>query len=124
MDPLIFFDSSEIAAGKVEEVKAAMKELASFVIENEPEVVSYNVFFDQDEDTVTVVQVRPDSASMENHMEIAAHLFRPLAGSLTMKRMEVYGRPSERLLEQLTAKARMLGADGVSVNDHHAGFSK
>jgi quinol monooxygenase YgiN len=122
--PLIFFDSSEIAIGKTEEVKAAMKELAAFVEEKEPGVISYNVFFNSERGTVTVVQAHPDSGSMERHMEMAAHLFRPLAGSLTMKQMDVYGRPSDRLLDLLREKAEMLGAPGVSVHEYHAGFNK
>jgi len=101
-----------------------MKELAAFVIDNEPDVMSYNVFFSADERTVTVVQTHPDSASMERHMEIAAHLFRPLAGALTMKQMDVYGEPSARLLEMMQKKAEMLGAPGVDVHQHDAGFTR
>jgi len=123
-EPLIFFDSSLIAEGKLEEVKAAMKELAAFVADNEPDVVAYNVFFSSDERTVTVVQTHPDAASMERHMEIAAHLFRPLAGALTMRRMDVYGRPSAKLLDLMQKKAEMLGAPGVGVHEHHAGFTR
>ena len=123
-DPLVFFDSSEIAEGKVEEVKAAFKELADFVRENEPRVISYNVFYSQDDRLVTIVQVHPDSASMENHMEVAAHLFRRMTGLLTMRSMDVYGRPSDRLLEQMREKARMLGASGVGVHDLGAGFTR
>jgi len=123
-EPLIFFDSSLIAEGKLEEVKAAMKELASFVTEHEPYVISYNVFFSTDERTVTVVQTHPDSASMERHMELAAHLFRPLAGALTMKQMDVYGEPSAKLLDLLLKKAEMLGAPGVGVHSHHAGLTR
>lgn len=123
-EPLIFFDSSSISAGKLEDVKAAMKELAAFVVKNEPDVLSYNVFFSEDERTVTVVQTHPDAASMEHHMEIAAHLFSPFAGALTMKQMDVYGQPSAKLLSLLQRKAEMLGAPGVGVHAHHAGFTR
>jgi len=123
-EPLIFFDSSLITEGRLEEVKAAMKELAAFVVENEPDCIAYNIFFSADERTVTVIQTHRDAASMERHMEIAAHLFRPLAGALTMKEMDVYGRPSEKLLDLMQKKAEMLGAPGVGVHEHHAGFAR
>jgi quinol monooxygenase YgiN len=123
-EPLIFFDTSTIAEGELENVEAAMKELASFVVDNEPSVISYNVFFSADRRTVTVVQTHPDAASMERHMEIAAHLFRPLAGALTMRQMDVYGRPSAKLLDLMQKKAEMLGAPGVGVHEHHAGFTR
>ena len=123
-EPMIFFDSSLITDGKLEEVKAAMKELATFVIENEPDCISYNVFFSSDERTVTVIQTHRNAASMERHTEIAAHLFRPLAGALTMKQMQVYGRSSVKLLEPMQKKAEMLGAPGVEVHEHYAGFTR
>ena len=123
-EPLIFFDSSLISEGRLEEVKAGMKELAAFVAENEPDAISYNVFFSADERIVTVVQAHRDAASMERHMEIAAPLFRRFAGALTMQHMDVYGRPSAKLLDLLQKKAEMLGAPGVVVHEHHAGFTR
>lgn len=123
-EPLIFVDVSEIVSGKLEDAKAAFKELAAFVEANEPRTISYNVFFNATETVVTVVQVHPDSASMELHVKVGADLFKRFAGLLTMRTMEIYGEQSPELLEAMRAKARMLGAPGVEVHDLHAGFSR
>jgi hypothetical protein len=121
-DPLIFVDISEIVPGKLEDVKAGFKKLASFVEREEPRAISYMVFFNADETVVTVVQAHPDSASMEYHMTAAADLFRTFAGLLKMRTMEIYGEPSAQLLSAMRAKAEMLGASGVAVHRLHAGF--
>lgn len=123
-EPLIFVDVSEILPGKLEDAKAAFKELAAFVETNEPRTISYNVFFNAPGTVVTVVQVHPNSASMEFHVKVGADLFRKFGGLLTMKRMEVYGEASAELLEAMQAKANMLGARGVEVHDFHAGFTR
>ena len=123
-EPLLIVDVSEILPGKLEEAKAAFKELAAFVESNEPRAISYNVFFNAAGTMVTVVQVHPDSASMEFHSQVGADLFRRFAGLLTMRRMEIYGEPSAELLEAMRAKGAMLGVGGVEVHDLHAGFTR
>jgi len=123
-EPLVFIDVSEINPGKLEDVKAGFSELAGFVEANEPRVISYNVFFNADQTVVTVVQVHPDSASMEFHMTAGAELFKKFAGLLTMRRMEIYGRPSAELLGSMRAKATMLGAGRVEIHELHAGVSR
>ena len=43
-EPLTFVDVSRIARGQLDATKAAFLELASFVADNEPRAISYNVF--------------------------------------------------------------------------------
>lgn len=123
-DPIIFVDVSEVVPGKLDEVKTRFKELASFVEENEPRPISYNIFFDPTETLVTVVQIHPDSASMEFHVEVGAEIFRRFADLLTMRTMAVYGEASAALLAAMQAKATMLGAGSVEVHGLHAGFMR
>ena len=123
-EPIIFVDVSEIVPGKLEEAKAAFTELTAFVEANEPRVISYDVFFDATETAVTVVQIHPDTASMEFHAKVGAELFRRFAGLLTMRTMAIYGEASPELLRAMQTKATMLGAGGVEVHDLHAGFSR
>lgn len=123
-EPIILVDVSEILPGKLEDAKAAFRELSTFVEANEPRIISYNVFFNAGETVVTVIQVHPDSASVEFHVKTGAELFRTFGSLLTMRMMEVYGEPSEDLLQAMRAKATMLGAGDVQVHDLHAGFSR
>ena len=73
---------------------------------------------------MTVLQVHPDSASAEFHMDVAAPVFGTLTGLVTLERIDVYGRPSEGLLSRLRRKAEMLGGERIGVHDLHAGFTR
>jgi hypothetical protein len=119
---IISIDSSEVREGKLEEVKTTFKELAEFVETNEPRPISYHVYFN--ESLVTVVQVHPDSASMENHMEVGGPIFRKFSGLLKLSMEDIYGTPSDELLDRLRKKAQMLGPATVNVHELHAGFAR
>jgi hypothetical protein len=67
------------------------------------------VYIDEGGTTGTVVQVHPDSTSMEFHMTVAAPEFAKFTELLKLKTMDVYGSPSEDLLEQLRRKGQLLG---------------
>lgn len=61
---------------------------------------------------------------MEFHMKVAGPVFRRLTHLLTLTRVDFYGKPSDRLLDQMRRKARMLGNAPVGVNELHAGFAR
>lgn len=123
-EPIVFVDTSEIREGKLEDLKTAMKELAEFVEANEPRPIAYDVYVSEDGTRVTVFQIHPDSASMEFHMKVAAHLFPKFADLLELSSMDIFGKPSDDLLEQMRKKARMLGGAEVGVYELHAGFAR
>src|SRR5262245_20458689 len=109
MPPLVSIDVSRVKEGRLDELKPLMKELAGFVEANEPRPLSYQMFLDPDETSMTVIQVHPDSASMEFHMQAAAELFPRFAGLLSLSRIDLYGEPSEALVRLMRDKGRMLG---------------
>jgi hypothetical protein len=121
-DPIVFVDTSDIREGKVEELRRAVAELAEFVETDEADPISYQVFFSDDGRLMTVLQVHPDSASMERHMEVAGPVFARFAGLLELRTIDIYGSPSARVVDQLQRKAELLGTATVSVHDRQAGF--
>jgi hypothetical protein len=120
--PLVYVDTSEVRAGKLAQLKAAIKELADFIEENEPQLVSYSVYFSEDGSRMEVVHVHADAASLDYHMETAGPLFGEFADLVTLSSIHIYGEPSERALGQLRDKLRLLGAGDVIVHAPHAGF--
>lgn len=124
MPRIVVIDRSEIRAGKLEELKTAVEALAAFVESNEPRPISYDVYFDVDGTTMTVVQVHPDAASMELHMNLAGPAFPRFAELLELRTMDVYGEPSQALLESLRRKVEMLGHGVVALHERQAGFSR
>jgi quinol monooxygenase YgiN len=123
-EPILYVDTSAVRQGELERVKAAAQELVEFVEANEPQLISYGFFFNEEGTRMTVVAVHPDSASMEFHMKIGGPLFRKFSDWIDLEAIDVYGRPSETVLNQLFQKARMLGRGTVRVHTRHAGFER
>lgn len=123
-EPIISLDTSLIRDGRLDELKEAVAELVEFVRSNEPRPIAYEVYLDEAGSRMTVVQVHPDSASMEYHMTVAGPAFAGFAELVTLSTLDVYGKPSEELLELLRKKVHMLGDATVVVHDLHAGFAR
>lgn len=121
-EPIVFVDSSEIREGKLEEVKMAFLELAEFVETNESRPIAYTIYLDESRMRVTVLQIHPDSGSMELHMELAGPVFARFGDLVTLRSVDVYGKPSEQVLQQLRKKVDVLGDATIAVHDRHAGF--
>jgi hypothetical protein len=123
-EPLIVVDTSEIREGKRDELLSGIGELAAFVETNEADPISYQVFFGDDGHLMTVLQIHPDSASMERHMELAGPIFAKFADLVMLRTVDIYGSPSEKVVELLRRKAELLGTATVTVHDRQAGFAR
>lgn len=120
---IIYLDRSEIREGKLDEVRAALKELVDFVRTQEPQLIGYGFYLNEEGTRLTLVAIHPDSASLEFHMEIAGPIFGRFTELIKLRSIEIYGRASEKVLEQLRHKAELLGDDAsVVIHHQHAGF--
>ncbi|MFP4634817.1 MAG: hypothetical protein ACLFRD_03055 [Nitriliruptoraceae bacterium] len=125
MEPIVYLDRSRIRPGRFEEVKRAIDEVVAFIDEREPQLLYYGFHLDEAEQRMTVVAVHPDAASVELHLDVGREAFRGFADLIEMEAMEVYGEPSERMLEQMHDKAQALGAATRIITDPaYAGFSR
>jgi hypothetical protein len=61
---------------------------------------------------------------MEHHMRVAAAEFAKVKEMLSLAAIDMYGTPSPTLLDQMQAKARLLGDATSTVHDLHAGFTR
>jgi len=123
-EPILYIDHSEIYAGKLEELKTAMNELVELVESNEPQIIAYNVYFNEDGTRITVVHVHADSASLAFHMKVAGPAFPKFAQFVKLLSIDVYGKLTDDLLEQVRRKAQMLGNGTVVVHRLHAGVAR
>ena len=123
-EPVVSVDSSDIREGKLDELRDAVAELAAFVETNETDPIAYEVFLSDDGRRMTVFQVHPDSASMERHLELAGPVFARFADLLTLRRIDIYGSPSQDVVDQLKRKAGLLGTATVEVHGLQAGFAR
>lgn len=81
-------------------------ELLKVVEDNNPRLIALYAFANEDGTEVTSVNVHPDAASMEYHMQVLAEKMGLLADDLTEVfqfmepvRIEVYGSPGDRATE-------------------------
>jgi hypothetical protein len=123
-DPIVYIDRSQVREGRLEDLKLALGGLIEFIEANEPRLLAYNVYFSDDGTEVNVVHIHPDSDSLDFHMEVAGPLFPRFAGFVNLLAIDVYGYPSEAVVEQLRQKARLLGNGTVRVHGPNAGFSR
>ena len=70
--PFIYVSTYEVAEGRLDDARKSLAEHAEFVEANEPRLISFNFYLDPESRTVTIVQVHPDSASMDFHMQLIA----------------------------------------------------
>lgn len=121
---IVYVDTSEVRDGRLNELKAAMDDLTEFVEANEPRLLAYNVYFSDDGARMTVLHLNPDSASLEEHMNVAGPKFPPIGEFINLLAIDVYGQPEGSLVDRLRHKAEMLGSGSVRVHELHAGFAR
>jgi hypothetical protein len=120
--PFIYIGNNRLKVGKLEAYQREfMPQLVEIVEMNEPRLLGFNVFANQEGTEIAGVQVHPDADSMLHHMQV-------MRGRITMAydeyieattTIQVYGPPNEAVLEMIN----MLSTPGVSVSvkPHHLG---
>jgi hypothetical protein len=122
--PLVYLDTSEVREGALESIRGAIDDLVAFIERNEPDLLAYGVYLSDNGKRMTVVHVHMDTASLEYHLEVGGPAFKPFTELITLSTIEVYGEPSERAIEQLRDKARMLGSGRVVIHPPAGGFTR
>lgn len=124
-DPVVYIDHSDIREGTLEDVRAGIGELVEFVESREPQLLGYGFYIDETASAMTVVALHPNSESLELHLEIGGPAFRKFTQLVDLRAIELYGRPSDKVLGQLQSKAEMLGANArIVIHQQDAGFMR
>ena len=121
---IVYVDQSRVLPGKLAELKVVMQELVEFVAANEPRILTYGVYFSPDGTRMTVLHIHSDPASLEFHMQVGGPEFPKAAPFIELETIDVYGRPGDEIVEQLKAKAAMLGNGRVTVHEQHEGVHR
>jgi len=119
--PFIFVATNRLKPGRLELERARVPGLVEFIEANEPRLIAFNEYANEAAGEVTVVQIHPDAASMEAHMQIVAERARA-AYAVTLDatvRIQVFGPPTDAILELLRAQAGS-GVE-IAVNGEHLG---
>jgi quinol monooxygenase YgiN len=120
--PIVYVDRSEIAEGRLDELTERIRELAALVDAQEPRIVSYAAYLEEDRKAISVVHVHADAESLATHFRVAGAAFRQFVDLVRLQSIDVYGDVTEDIVQQLREKARLLGGARVTVHPHEAGF--
>jgi hypothetical protein len=124
-EPFIFIATNKLREGKLAAERERVRDLSSFIEANEPRLLAFNEYANEEGTEVGVVQIHPDASSMEVHMEVvaerAARAYVETLDATTS--IQVYGEPSNAILELLSRQA---GAGvPMTIKRHHiGGFSR
>jgi hypothetical protein len=119
--PFIFIATNRLKPGQLDRERDRVPGLVEFIEANEPRLIAFNEYANETGDETTVVQIHPDAASMESHMEIvreraSAAYAETLDATV---RVQVFGEPTDAILEILRQQAGA-GVE-ISVNGEHLG---
>lgn len=105
--PFIFIATNRLKPGKLAEERKRVPGLVDFVEANEPRLVAFNEYVNDDGTEVAVVQLHRDAESMAFHMELiaerAAAAYAATVEATTS--IQVFGTPSKAVLELLERQA-------------------
>jgi biotin carboxylase len=105
--PFIFIATNRLKPGKLDDERARVPGRVEFVETNEPRLLAFNEYANEEGTEVAVVQVHPDADSMAFHMEVVAER----AASAYAKTLDatasiqVFGTPSNAVVDMLRRQA-------------------
>jgi predicted metallo-beta-lactamase superfamily hydrolase len=122
--PLIYIGTYTVKNGKLEECKQRLGELVDLVETNEPRLIAFHIYLDEQASTISVVQVHPDSDSMEFHLKVVSeHLTGAFEYLEATVGEQLYGSPSDTLADMLQAYAEPEVAVSF-IPVHEVGFTR
>jgi hypothetical protein len=119
--PFIFIATNRLKPGKLEAEGQRVPGLCDFIEANEPRILAFNEYANEEGTEVGVVQVHPDVDSFTFHMDVvrerASQAYAETLDATTS--IQVYGAPTATILEMLKRSAGPTVA--FSVKPYHLG---
>jgi hypothetical protein len=119
--PFIFIATNKLKTGKLEAERRRVPGLVEFIEANEPRLIAFHEYANDEGTEVAVVQVHPDTDSFESHMEVvrerASRAYEETLDATAS--IQVFGTPTETILEMLRRAAG--GGVQYTVKQHHLG---
>jgi hypothetical protein len=122
-EPLIFITTLTLKEGTLEGFKHYSEQMGKFVEENEPRIIHFEQYINEDGTETTSVQIHPDEDSMMFHMQVAGERMAQAYEFIdAIKSLHIYGEPSDAFVEQMTPQPADLFP--VIVKSKFAGFNR
>jgi hypothetical protein len=105
--PFIFIATNRLKQGKLDSEKKRLPDLIDFIQANEPRLIAFNEYANEEGTEVAVVQVHPDADSMVFHMNLiadrAASAYAETIDATT--NIQVFGIPGDTVAGMLQRQA-------------------
>jgi hypothetical protein len=119
--PFIFIATNRLKPGKLDAERNRVPGLVDFVEANEPRLLAFNEYVNEEGTEVAVVQIHPDADSMAFHMEViadrAASAYAETVEATTS--IQVFGMTNNGVLAMLESQAGV--GVPLSVKPYHLG---
>jgi hypothetical protein len=113
-----------IKPGKEQAAKEFMAKHAAFIEANEPRLIAFHVYFNEEGNTASVVQVHPDATSMETHMQLISEHMGAAFEIIDTILSEQYFGPMPDSLSQTLARWETPDVRVTKMPAHGAGFTR
>ena len=109
--PFVLVTTHRIVPGARERFEQVSRDYLDFVEANEPQVLAHVAYVDSQGGEVALVQVHPDAASADRHLQLIAPLLQAASELVDNVAIDVYGAPGPALRVAIDHNAR----SGVAV---------
>jgi hypothetical protein len=124
--PFVFIGTYRFNDGKLDAFKQHWQEFVRSIEAEEPRLIAFNAYVNDEGTELSVVQVHPDADSMLFHMGVAREHISAAYGEYfdnSSSSTEIYGKPNDAVLEMMG----QLAGPGASITikpDHIGGFTR
>jgi hypothetical protein len=103
--PFVMITTHRIHPGHLDEFEAMTRSYLDLVEAEEPRAQMHSVYVDPERSEVSLVQVHPDAASADHHMQVASQLIGQGLAVVDTLGVEVYGEPGPVVRQALEHNA-------------------
>jgi hypothetical protein len=122
--PFVYVGTWTIKPGKLDEARKWLAEHSAMIEVNEPRLIAFHVYLNEEGTTASVVQVHPDSESMEFHMELLSKHMEAAFDIIDTILTEQYFGPMSDELAKTLAQWETPEVTVIKRPDFVAGFTR
>lgn len=113
-EPIVYISHSKVKEGKLDALRGSYRETVKLIEADKPGTLVHLAFLNEEGSEVTIVHLFPNADAMDLHLQGAGERVKEWSESAKVERVEIYGMPSEAVLE------RVLGLVGSGVAVSHS----
>ena len=121
-EPIVFISHFQVKEGKLDGLKQLSQEFAKRLEAEKPRTLVFLSYLNDSGSRMTVVHVFADADSMDLHVQGTEERVKVAYEYLEPEGFEIYGTPSNEVLEMMRQEATSAGVTLSVEPDHLAGF--